>query len=114
MAVSAVSVFIRIPESQATSFCYFNKLAQALSERNRQLVGNFDPNAHLAQFNAAYIGPVYASVLCKILLRQADLFASTSNRSTERVARESSCLWHALFVPSRIRYFYRRSSTKSV
>ena len=36
-------------ESQAISFCLFDKLAQLLTERSGQLVGDLDPHVYLSQ-----------------------------------------------------------------
>ena len=68
MAGTAVSVLVRVPESQATSFCFFNKLAQSFTERSRQLIGNFDSNTNLPEFNRANVGAVNSGPLSKVLL----------------------------------------------
>ena len=48
-AASAVSVLIRVPDSQAVSFCLFNKLAQPFTEGSGQLIGDLDPHVYLSQ-----------------------------------------------------------------
>jgi len=48
-AASAVSVLVRVPGSQAISFCLFDKLAQPFIEGSGQLISNFDPHVHFAQ-----------------------------------------------------------------
>ena len=49
IAASAVSVLARVPESQAISFCLFDKLAQLLTERSSQLIGDLNPHVYLSQ-----------------------------------------------------------------
>src|ERR1700733_3960847 len=55
---------------------------------------------------------MYAGVLCEFLLRQPKAFSFVTNRPSEREARESDCLGHAILLVFRIRSIYRRSSTK--
>jgi hypothetical protein len=76
----------------------FDKLAQSLAKRNGQLVGNLDSNTDLPEFNRANVGAVNSSPLSEVLLGQADLFAGTPHAAAKSPARESSCLWHTLFV----------------
>jgi len=51
------------------SFCVFDKFAQSSAERSRQVIGNFDSNTNLPEFNRANVGAVNSGLLSKVLLR---------------------------------------------
>jgi hypothetical protein len=86
------------PESQAISFCLFDKLAQPLTEGSGQLISNFDPQVYLPQLYRTHVSTMDSAFFGELFLRQSDPFTAVPNRLAECATRESSYLGHTLFV----------------
>jgi hypothetical protein len=50
------------------SFCVFDELAQSFIERNRQLIGDPDPHAYLAQFYRTHVSAMDSSFFGELFL----------------------------------------------